>query len=265
MRRFGFLLPLGARLIQYIHEPALCQSPMPRGKDPFEYTFGAPLFEYIARNPDAKGLFDGSMPSRRQGGPAQLFEIYPAATELTVGSEKPAEIQQVTLVDVGGSKGHDLIAFAKAYPKVQGKLVLEDLPVTFSHLEQHERCELADARVSLQEHGFFAAQPIRGAHAYFFHDICHDWPDEDTRRFLANTAEAMTERYSRLLIEDFVVYELGAHYIPVASDVLMMLIMSGIECTRQQWEDLLDSVGLKILKVWPGRRGQQSVIEAMKK
>jgi fumagillin biosynthesis methyltransferase len=72
----------------------------------------------------------------------------------------------------------------------------------------------------------------------------------------------MTKGYSKLLLDEHVLDDVDASHRGAASDMLMMLVLTGVERTRSQWKELLGSVGLKIVKVWPNRRGQQSVIEA---
>ena len=247
-----------------MREHGLQQFPGPGEKGPFEFTFGAPIFEYLAKNPEAKKNFDCVMTGRRDGGPIRWFETYPVVSQLLNRPENDSGNEMI-VVDVAGNVGHDLLDFATAYPSLSGRLVLEDLPLTFANMEDNDKFKLVKAGINLQEYDFFSPQPIKGARAYFFRDICHDWPDTHARQFLRQTAEAMRPKYSRLLIEDHVVDDRDAHHRPATSDILMMLLLTGIERTRRQWTDLLASVGLVIVKIWPSRRGLQSVIEAMKK
>lgn len=101
-----------------------------------------------------------------------------------------------------------------------------------------------------------------GARAYYFRNICHDWPDEACRQFLSNTARSMKRGYSRLLIDDYVLPNTGAPIRGSSMDFLMMCFCSGIERTRRQWEDLLEECGLEIVKVWGLRTDYEQVIEA---
>ncbi|KAF2237185.1 O-methyltransferase family protein [Viridothelium virens] len=279
---FDFLFPIGANIVPCLKENGLQQFHNPNAKTPFEYTFGAPIFDYLS-NPkhlESKQIFDSLMHGRRKGAPIQWFDTYPAARELRVSAKNATDgvatngtsngtsngdSNEVLLVDIAGNKGHDLLAFSQTIAHTPGQLVLEDLPLTFSQIHPEQNEALKEAGIRLQEYDFFTPQPVKGARAYFFRDICHDWSDAYTERFLARTAEAMTPGYSKLLIEDHVVDDIGAHHRPAASDVLMMLVLSGIERTRKQWYAMLEKIGLEIVHIWPSKRGHQSVIEAIKR
>ena len=45
-------------------------------------------------------------------------------------------------------------------------------------------------------------------------------------------------------------------------DVSMMTLVCGMERSRQQWHDLLDSVGLRIVDIWALEEGGETLIEA---
>ena len=72
----------------------------------------------------------------------------------------------------------------------------------------------------------------------------------------------MEPGYSRILIDDYVLPDIGAPVRGSSMDLLMMLYCSGIERTLSQWEHLLDACGLEIVKVWGTRSDYESVIEA---
>ena len=116
--------------------------------------------------------------------------------------------------------------------------------------------------VECMAYDFFTPQPVKGARAYYFRNICHDWSDGHCERFLSNTAEAMEKGYSRLLIDDYVLPDTGAPVRGSSMDFLMMMYCSGIERSRRQWEVLLGKCGLEIVKIWGARRDYEQVIEA---
>ena len=60
----------------------------------------------------------------------------------------------VTVVDVGGSLGHELLEIKKKYPEVPGRLVLEDLPETIKDVTETNVFEPT-------VHDFFTPQPIK--------------------------------------------------------------------------------------------------------
>ena len=64
----------------------------------------------------------------------------------------------VFLVDIGGGKGHDLQELHRKYPKLPGKLVLQDLK---SVIDEAKSSGLNQEIVTM-EHDFFTPQPIKG-------------------------------------------------------------------------------------------------------
>lgn len=97
-------------------------------------------------------------------------------------------------------------------------------------------------------HDFFTEkQPVHGARAYYFKHVLHDWSDEKATIILNNLKPAMKHGYSKLLIEEFILPDRNAQALPRMTDVAVMVFCSGIERTRKQWANLLQSVGLRIL------------------
>ena len=92
--------------------------------------------------------------------------------------------------------------------------------------------------------------------------ILHDWPDEKCAEILASLKPAMTPKYSRLLINEFVIPDTGAHWISTALDILMMAVYSSGERSEQNWRRLLEGVGFRITKIWTSEPGTESLIEA---
>lgn len=251
------LFPVGGNLVELIRTDRLHMFPEgPNEKSPFEHTFGKPLFEFMSQNAEQKEAFDDYMAARRHVNAPQWFEIYPAKDRL--GSELKDDKDAALVVDVGGGQGHEISKFQKRFSHLRGRLILQDLPETFTHLDP------APDHVELMSHDFFREQPVKGARIYFLRQIMHDWPDKKCATILANIAKAMDPEYSRLLIDDYVLPDTGAKRREAGMDFLMMLFASGMERTRHQWEQLLDSVGLQIVKIWyPAEgRGEEPVIEA---
>lgn len=72
-----------------------------------------------------------------------------------IPSVPPQTSEKPFLVDVGGGHGHQCIELSKKYPKLLGRLVLEDLPVIVDALQPIEG-------VKILPHDFFEKQPIAG-------------------------------------------------------------------------------------------------------
>lgn len=92
-----------------------------------------------------------------------------------------------------------------------------------------------------------------------FRRIFHDWSDEDSRRILFNTKSALAPE-SRILIFDTAVPNVQASR-DLALQDLNMMSFAGMERTDQQWENLLKSVGLKVLNIWRSDATKHAVIE----
>lgn len=105
-----------------------------------------------------------------------------------------------------------------------------------------------------------------GAKFYMFRAICHDWVDDDCVKFLGNTVKAMKPGYSRLLINDQVLPDVGAELHPTMLDMAMMTYFHAMERTERQWRTLLGRLGVEIVKIWRLETGgSEAIIETMLK
>jgi hypothetical protein len=60
----------------------------------------------------------------------------------------------------------------------------------------------------------------------------------------------MKAGYSKILISDVVLPDKGATSWPTESDIMMMSLLSAMERSASQWQNLLERAGLKIVKIW---------------
>ncbi len=148
-------------------------------------------------------------------------------------------------VDIGGGRGLAMLDLRRGCPTLQGRLVLQD------------RREVLDAiasedlpGVEKMQHNFFDPQPVKGAQIYYIRRVFHDWLDDEARQILTSIIPAMAPD-SRILISDMALSE------PVsAKDAnavwldLMMLTIGGKERTKRDWENLVQSAGLRLVKLW---------------
>ncbi|KAI0601120.1 S-adenosyl-L-methionine-dependent methyltransferase [Biscogniauxia sp. FL1348] len=163
----------------------------------------------------------------------------------------------VLCVDIGGHHGVDLTRLLNKHPELPaGALVLEDLPEVLSGAKG------LSEKITAVPHDFFQPQPVQGSRAYYFHSVFHDWPDAVASQILRHVAAVMKKGYSKLLINDMVLPATGTSAIQASMDVEMMSILSSYERTESMWVSLVASAGLKIIKIWPDGRGNESLIEA---
>ena len=127
----------------------------PHQQNPFQYTFGMSVFEYLQHDQEQKEAFDAYMSVRRDANAPQWFETYPAEQELRPESLKQ-DRDAVLLADVGGNKGHEVANFKQRFPHLPGRLVNQDLPETIRYIDSKAE------GVELMEHDFFTQQPVKG-------------------------------------------------------------------------------------------------------
>lgn len=160
------------------------------------------------------------------------------------------------MADVGGNAGHDILGFHQAHPMQPGRLILQDLPGQIQPLDTQ-----ALAPVELMCHDFSTPQPIKGAKAYYLKMVLHDWPDEQCRAILNNLIPALSPDHSRILINEIVVLDQGADSFSTSVDMLMMLVHSSWERQERQWRELVESVGLRVTRIWPCGGAPEKLIE----
>lgn len=92
------------------------------------------------------------------------------------------------------------------------------------------------------------------------HSVLHDWPDELCRKILTHITAAMRPGYSKVLINENVIPDTDPYWEATSLDLIMMMI-GACERSERQWNALLESVGLRIVKIWTAQKGVESLIE----
>lgn len=143
-------MPTAAKLPDYLRINSY-RNPHDNRTTAFAHAFGSEFWTWLKQNPKHAAVFAGFMASRREGRPSWL-DIYPVEQELS----GPAGEKTVTLVDIGGNQGHDLINLKARYPNLQGALVLQDLPEVVAKASFQD-----EEGISAMGHNFFDPQPIK--------------------------------------------------------------------------------------------------------
>ncbi|KAB8274790.1 S-adenosyl-L-methionine-dependent methyltransferase [Aspergillus minisclerotigenes] len=245
---------MGGRLVEYMRGPGIHQFvDEPGATTLFKYAHGTDvIFGLLEKNPEQKQAFDDYMASRRVTNLPQWFEIYPAAEKFADARQDPSA---TLMVDVGGGPGQELIRFKERHSDIPGRLVLQDLPLTL------QRIEKLPEGIESMEYDFFTPQPVKGARAYFLRDVLHNWSDAKSAQILSRIVEAMDPEYSTLLIDDYVLPDIGAELRAAEMDILMWLHTAGLERTVSQWKSLFRMAGLELVEIWHSARGNESVLE----
>lgn len=212
---------------------------------------GANMFQYVGTNPLLTSDFNDAMECHSKYNLTPWPEVYP--TETVIEAAKPG---RPLVVDIGGGKGHDLKKFHAKHPEIPaGSLVLQDLGDILKGVEA------ADA-IAIQPYDFFTPQPVRGSRVYFMHNVLHDWPDATAVQILRNVAAGMEKGYSRLLVHESLVSSVKPLLRVCVSDITMMACLAAHERSETEWDALISSAGLRIVKIWRPPHSVESVIEA---
>ncbi len=176
-------------------------------------------------------------------------------------------------VDLGGGLGHQCIALRERFPELSGRVILQEIPATLPHAIAHDKVEH-------MAQDFFEPQAIKGcafagsslthkltqvlgANFYYLRNILHDYHDEKCLLILENIIAAMGKD-SVVLIDEMVLPNAGVHWQAAQLDIMVMTALASKERTKEQWYALMESVGLKINKIWTYTSSlQDSIIEVV--
>ncbi|OTA95598.1 hypothetical protein M434DRAFT_20167 [Hypoxylon sp. CO27-5] len=148
----------------------------------------------------------------------------------------------VLFMDLGGAMGHNCIALRRKYPKLPGRIVLQDLPDVIERVKTNPLPDFEG--IEAEAYDFFTPRPLKGARAYYLSSLLHDWPDHKC----------------------VVLPERGTPWRAAQSDLAMLSIYYAGERSYADWVTLLGKAGLKISKVWEyTERFKESVTVAVLK
>lgn len=217
-------------------------------------------FEYISR-PDRGHLMQAFHNHMRFKTLGLKWHEMPNIMQSVFGDYK-ASAEDVLMVDVGGSSGHDLISFHSAHSDVSGRLILEDLPPAVEAAKAAG--ELDREGIEAVAHDFFTPQPIQGARVYYLKMVLHDWPDEQCKQILANLKPALKQGHSRILLNEIIIPDVGAGWFETSVDMIMMCCHSAQERRERDWRALVEGVeGLKVAGIYDVDGAVEKVLEVV--
>lgn len=164
-----------------------------------------PFVAILQENARLGSAFNDFMTGYGKARPSWV-DCCPVQERLLVGLES----QMPLLVGVGGGLGRDLSYFHATFADAAGALMLQD---TASVIAQAKASTLAwlSAITALTRDCFTPqTQSAPYARAYYLHLVLHDWDDENCRRILSHVRDAMKPGYSKLLINENVMENVGA-------------------------------------------------------
>jgi hypothetical protein len=280
-KRSKFFRPVLLVLPQYLANSQY-KNPADIKNGAFQIALNTPdhMFEYFQSHPGDGETFNNHMKGYSDSR-ARWIDPGCVPIDEVIGRGAHQDKESVLLVDIGGGFGHDLEVFEQKYPELPGRLILQDLPAVIGSFKKS-----ATSEIEVMGYDFFTKQPIKGiyylpflftleqqlldsdgfvclgARAYYLHSILHDWDDDQCREILNRQKEAMTKGYSKILINENVIPDTGAHLEATGVDLILMAMLSSGERNEKQWRNLLSSAGLRVVNIWTYEIGTESLIEA---
>ncbi|KPM41238.1 hypothetical protein AK830_g5307 [Neonectria ditissima] len=159
-----------------------------------------------------------------------------------------SKLGEATIVDIGGSSGHDAIHLVRTFPNL--KVIVQDLPEVQASFNERVPEEL-QSRISFEPHDFFSPQDTHGA-VYMLKMILHDWPDKYAAKIL-KTLLPHLESGSRILLFEAVAPPDTAALPFVtlgrmmnAADLQMLCAFNSLERSVEGWQTLLSKVDKRL-------------------
>lgn len=215
------------------------------GETAFNIANGTSLFDFLAQNPEAAGIFNDNMTSMTSGEAQAVVAAYDFSST-------------GVLVDVGGGQGALVTAIMHTYPQLSA--VLFDLPSVIAGTRARLEAAGIAERCMLVGGNFFESIPP-GGDTYLLKDILHDWDDSHAIKILSNVRLAMRAA-SHLLVIERVIFADEASIAAKMVDINMLVMSGGMERTEDDYRALLDAGGFKLTQIIPTTAGT-SLIEAM--
>jgi hypothetical protein len=201
------------------------------GKAAIGKVTGTSTFEYFASHPAEARIFDEAMTGKSQAQIEAVLRAYDFSGFTRIA-------------DIGGGRGHLLQAVLRAAPRASG--VVFDLPYVLKSLTPP--ADLAN-RLQLQAGDFFK-DALPACDAYLLMSVIHDWSDAESVAILQAVRRAASPNAKLLLIELLVPADPGPH-VAKALDIEMLVMTTGQERTRAQYEQLYQAAGFRLEKVIP--------------
>ncbi|HEY7291746.1 MAG TPA: methyltransferase [Vicinamibacterales bacterium] len=204
------------------------------GKPAFDKVWGMPVFDFLAKDPQAASHFSEAMVGFHGSEPPTVADAYDFSGVST-------------LVDVGGATGNMLAAVLSRHSKLRG--VLYDLPHVVRDAPALLEAHGVDGRVTIETGSFFDRVPA-GGDAYLMSHIIHDWSEAQCLTILGHCRSVMRPD-GRLLIVETVLPEGDAPHQGKLQDLVMLVVPGGQERTQKEYATLLAKAGFRLNRVVP--------------
>jgi len=205
---------------------------------------GSDIFGFYATHPHEAGPFTramGNLSAMVSGEVARVIDL------------SQAEI----IVDVGGANGVLLAATLAANPKAHG--VLFDLPHVVADAKTYLASRGLQGRTETLGGDFFAEVPP--GDALLLKAVLHDWDNAKALSILRGCRAALRSG-GRLVVVEMLLPEDNAPSMAQLMDLNMLVMLTGRERSKAEFESLFQEAGLRLERVH-GTHSPFSVLEAM--
>jgi hypothetical protein len=204
---------------------------MKNGKPAFEQQHSARLFDYLAATPSSAGRFHRAW-----------HEITVTCARESMAAYDFSGVDTVT--DVGGGYGIYLATVLEATPSLSG--VLFDLPFSLDGAPAVLAEKGVTSRVTIVEGN--AEESLPPMELAIIKSVIHGCDDDQSRRILRNTANALPAQGKVLVIERVIPDDDQFHWSKLV-DMTMMVMTGGRERTRSHYQRLFAESGLELTRV----------------
>ena len=211
-----------------------------------EKALGMKPFDYLAKNPKDAEVFDNAM-----------VNISKMEVETILAAFDFSRFK--TIADIGGGYGFFLSSILSVNPSSDG--ILFDMPHVIEDAKLFLKKNEMEKRIKTFSGSFFETIP-EGADAYVMKHIIHDWSDAESNKILKNIHKVMKSS-ARLIVIEPVIPNPNVADFSKFLDLEMLVVTTGKERTREEFEQLFHDAGFKLLNICP-TASMANVIECEK-
>ena len=206
------------------------------GESAFEHVHGRSAWEYFDEHADLSVIFNGAMTSLMSAFRGEIVD------NLALDGVR-------TVADIGGSAGILMESLLERHSSLHG--IVYDRPAVIEQVRGgaggvlRERCEFVGG-------DFFERVPR--ADVLVISRVLHDWSDDDAVRILASCRAALPA-HGRVAVIDSVIEPGNEPDFGKLLDLEMLVMTTGRERTRDDFESLFGRAGLRLTGVVPMKTG----------
>lgn len=193
------------------------------GRPAVEKALPEGVWAWLAERPEASAVFNGAMIGKSFGQVAAVVETFDFSRFRRIA-------------DVGGGRGHLLLAILDKYSAATGLLFEQP------HVIDEVR-GIASDRLQLQAGDFFTDE-LPNRDAYVLMEVIHDWADEKAVQILSTVRRSAPRGSALLLIEQLMPATPGPHWVKML-DVHMMALFAARQRSQSEYDGLAEQCGFR--------------------